>query len=89
MLKFVRHIFLYSLTSIHLFNEVILDGLRRAHIGFSFASLLRNEEDKEEFKNDSEMFSNTAKAIDDLLETTMEEREGWLELQDDFEKILK
>ena len=50
---------------------------------------MRNEKDKEEFKNDIEMLSKTAKAIDELLKTTMEEREDWLELQDNFEKDLK
>ena len=72
-----------------LFYEVILKGFYAATTGFTLASNLGNERDKEEFKNDSEMFSKTAKAIDDLLETTMEEREGWLELQDDFEKALR
>ena len=53
------------------------------------ASFARNEKDKKEFKIDCEMFSKTAKAIDELLGTTMEEREKWLELQDDFEKALR
>ena len=35
------------------------------------------------------MFSKTAKAIDELLETTMEERAKWLKCQDDFEKALR
>ena len=47
------------------------------------------EKEREEFENEVEIFSKTAKAIDELLETTMEEREKWLELQDDFEKFIK
>ena len=47
-----------------------------------------NKKHKEEFKNEAEMFSKTLKSIDELLETTTEEREFWLEYQDDFEKTL-
>ena len=53
------------------------------------ASNVRNEKDIEEFKSDCEIFSKTAKAIDELLETTTEEREKWLEMQDEFEKKLR
>ena len=47
-----------------------------------------NEKHKEEFKNDAEIFSKAAKSIDELLETTREEREFWLQCQDDFQKAL-
>ena len=89
------NIFLYSLTSIHLFYlKVLLDGLQTATSGFEMAGLARpgsgiwNEKHKEEFKNDAEMFSKTAKSIDELLETTREEREMWLHYQENFEKAL-
>ena len=71
------------------FKDILLPCFNCASIGFQLASLMRNEKDKEEFKNDIEMLSKTAKAIDELLKTTMEEREDWLELQDNFEKDLK
>ena len=72
------------------FYEGILDGFTAAYSGFTLASfIVRNEKDKEEFKNDCELFSKTAKGIDELLETTMEERERWVKLQDDFEKALR
>ena len=71
------------------YEEILIPGFEAAIYGFRLASLVRKENDKEEFKNDTEMFSKTAKAIDELLETTMEEREKWLELQDDFEKVLR
>ena len=71
------------------FYEGILHGFAAAISGFEFASRAKNEKDKEEFKNDCELFSKTAKAIDELLETIMEERTKWLELQDDFEKALR
>ena len=81
--------FLQSSTSTHLIYEGILQpGFNTAFYGFKLASDVKNEKDKEEFKNDCELFSKTAKAIDELLETTMEERERWLELQDKFETIL-
>ena len=60
-----------------------------ANFGFKLASPIWNGKDKEEFKNDIEIFSKAAKAIDELLETTMDERENWLELQDEFEKALR
>ena len=47
-----------------------------------------NQTDKEEFKSDCEKFSNAAKAIDEMLETTMEERYYWLVLQAKFQNIL-
>ena len=72
------------------FYEGILHGFAAAKCGFTLASIfVRNEKDKEEFKNDCEMFTKTAKAIDELLETTMEEREKWLKFQDVFEKALR
>merc|ERR1712078_930397 len=61
-------------------------GFSAANLGFKLAW---NKGDKEEFKKDSKMFSKTAKEIDELLETTMEEREKWLEFQNDFEKNIK
>ncbi len=71
------------------FYEGILDGFTAAYDGFRLAFfIVRNGKDAEEFKNDCELFSKTAKAIDELLETTMEERVRWLKLQDDFEKAL-
>ena len=67
----------------------MIPGFTAAITGFQLASFVRNERDKEEFKNDCEMFSKTGKAIHELLEFTMEEREELLELQDDFEKVLR
>ena len=71
------------------YEEILMPGFDAAIGGFKLASLVRKENDKEEFKNDCEMFSKTAKGIDELLETTMEEREKWLKLQDEFEKALR
>ena len=68
------------------FHKVVTHGFSAANLGFKFAL---NERDKQEFNKDSKMFSKTAKAIDELLETTMEEREKWLEFQNDFEKNIK
>ena len=60
------------------FHKVVFLGLNAANIGFKFTSLMiMSDSDKEEFKKDGEMFSKTAKAINELLETTMEERDGW------------
>ena len=67
------------MASTHLFNKVVVNGFGYAKYGFNLASLVRNEKDKDEFKNNCEMFSKAAKGIDELLETTMEEREDWLE----------
>ena len=64
------------------FYEVTLLGFGVANVAFMVASQARNERDIEELKNDIEIFSKAAKAIDELLETTKEEREKWLELQD-------
>ena len=66
-----------------------MKGFDFAISGLYLSSLVRNEKDKEEFKNDCEMFSKTGKAINELLETNMEEREGWLKMQDHFEKALR
>ena len=75
---------LYSLISTHLlfYKGPILSGFAAANFGFLV--LARNEKDKEEFKKDSEMFSKTGEAIDELLGSTMEERERWLQLQNEF-----
>ena len=81
---------LYSLTSTRLFYEVILTGFTAAIMGFVLASdpsLINNEKNKEEFKNECEIFSKAAKDIDELLKTTMEEREGWLELENEKEGL--
>ena len=78
------------MTSTHHFYEgILIPGFALAINGFQLASGVGNEKDKEEFKNDCELFSKTAKAIDELLETIMEERTKWLELQDDFEKAMR
>ena len=77
------------MTSKHLFYEVIMKGWKAALFGFQLASWVRNEKAEEEFKNDNEMFSNTAKKIDEKLETSMEEREEWRKVQDAFEKTLR
>lgn len=69
--------------------QFTLKGFDVANSGFKLASFARNEKDKKEFKVDCEMFSKTAKAIHELLGTTMAEREEWLESQDDFEKALR
>ena len=45
--------------------------------------------DKEEFKNDCEKFSNAAEAIDEMLKTTLEERENLLKLKAEFENVLR
>ena len=66
-----------------------MPGFDAAIGGFKLASLVRKENDKEEFKNDCEKFSKTAKAINEMLETTMEESENWLKCQDKFEKALR
>ena len=49
----------------------------------------RNQVDKEEFKNDCEKFSNAAEAIDEMLKTTLEERENLLKLKAEFENVLR
>ena len=66
-----------------------MKGFEAANCGLHLAWFVRNEKDKEEFKNDCEMFSKTAKAINEMLETTMEESENWLKCQDKFEKALR
>ena len=48
-------------------------------------SQVNNEKDKEEFKNDCEIFSKAAKYIDELLKTTIKEREEWLGLENNRE----
>ena len=67
---------IYSLYKYTPFYKVVIHGFKAANIGLLCVS---NERDEEEFRKDGEMFSKTAKAIDDLLGTTMEEREKWLE----------
>ena len=73
--------------------DILLNGFDAANDGYTLACLIKTwktkEEEEEEFKNDCEIFSKTAKAIDELLNTTMEEQKGWLELQDEFENVLK
>ena len=73
----------------HFYEEILILGLIDAVDGFVFASLVKNERDKEEFKKDIEMFSKTAKAIDELLGTTKKERENWQKCQDKLKEVLK
>ena len=78
------------MTSTHHFYEgILIPGFVVAINGFQLASGVGNERDKEEFKNYCEMFYKTGKAINEMLETTMEEREYWLKCQDKFEKALR
>ena len=84
------------MTSLHFcyvfYADILLNGFDAAIDGYTLACVMKtwkNKKEKEEFRNDCEIFSKTAKAIDDLLKTTMEEQKGWLELQDEFEKVLK
>ena len=87
----MSQVFFYILSQVHtiFYKGSLLSGFNAALSGFKMASNVRNEKDIKEFKNDCEIFSKTAKAIDELLETTMEEREKWLEMQDEFEKKLR
>ena len=63
------------------FYAVVAGGFGAANLGIELASLVKHEKDKQEFKNECEIFSKTAKAIDELLDTTMEEREIWLQFK--------
>ena len=74
---------------LYLGGTAIMKGFEAANSGFMLASFVRNEKDKEEFKNECEIFSKAAKDIDELLKTTMEERAKWLECQERFEKALR
>ena len=70
----------------YIYEEILLQGFDAALYGYMYSE---NQKDKEEFKKECEKFSARAKDIDERLETTLEEREGWEKLQAFFEKFMR
>ena len=64
---------------------ILLEGLATALFGRNLALRKGNETTAKEFIKDGEKFSNTAKSIDEMLETTVEERTRWQKIKDAFE----
>ena len=71
-----------------LYGDILLAGMMTAAIGCMFMAKLDFQKIRDEFKSEYEVFSKAAKAIDEMLGTTTEERFQWQKTQNYFEKIL-
>ena len=66
----------------YLYENILLKGFEVAVLGYL---LSLKKEDEEQFKRECNQFSQYAKNIDQMLNTTVEERRLWQSMQDIFE----